>query len=237
MPSGQRRRRQAREIPSFNPLGLETLQRVLRERLEAARIDEFPPADFVGAGVYALYYVGPFDLYRPLVENKRQIPIYVGKAEAGNSGYGEPVDPTGGLKLIDRIRKHSRSVEESFHTLRTSDFRVRYLVIDDAWIVLAERALLREYRPVLWNTVVLGFGANEPGTARRNARSTWDTVHPGRPRAGSICNRLLTLAEMSEKIQLATAACSLGDDPAQASLIEEAKRLLKAANLAAQEKG
>jgi hypothetical protein len=204
------RRNNARNIQAFDPLSLKSLQEVLRERLEQVEPDVFPPSDFLGAGVYALYYVGNFDLYAPLRDSDCRVPIYVGKAEAGNSSYGEPADPND-FQLIKRIQKHADSVGEAGETLDIADFRCRYLRLDDAWIVLAERALLRDYRPVVWNTVMPGFGANAPGSDRQNARSIWDTIHPGRPRAGRLCNRRFTLAEMRERVGLAISASVLGE--------------------------
>jgi hypothetical protein len=213
------RRDQAREIEVFDPLSLKNLQEVLRERLERVEPDDFPPSDFLGAGVYALYYVGNFDLYEPLRDAERKVPIYVGKAEAGNSSYGEPAN-SDGFQLVNRIKKHADSVAEARQTLSVADFRIRYLPIDDAWIVLAERALLRDYRPVLWNTVMPGFGANAPGSDRQNARSIWDTIHPGRPRAGRLCNRRFTLEEMRERVCLAVAASVLPEGRERREAIE-----------------
>lgn len=191
------------EVPPpqiYDPLALGNIQRMLREELEARPLDTFPPEPFRGAGLYALYYVGDLAIYRPLEDGDRQVPLYVGKAEAGNSSYGEPTNEAG-FQLWNRVVKHARSVDEATVNLSVDDFRVRHLPLDDAWIVLGERALLRAYRPVLWNTLLPGFGANDPGTARRNARSIWDTVHPGRPRAGGMCNRRFTLDEMHERIE------------------------------------
>jgi hypothetical protein len=203
----------------FDPLALGNLQEVLRERLERAELDDFPASEFLGAGVYALYYAGDFDLYTPLRNTERKVPVYVGKAEAGNSSYGEPASPDG-FQLVNRIKKHADSVAEASQTLNVTDFKVRYLPLDDAWIVLAERALLRDYRPVLWNTVMPGFGANAPGSDRQNARSIWDTIHPGRPRAGRLCNRRFTLEEMRERVRLAVAASILEEGDERAAAIE-----------------
>jgi hypothetical protein len=210
----------ARQIDSFDPLGLENLQRVLRERLEKSSPERFPPAAFTGAGVYALYYVGGIKRYTPLVD--ADVPIYIGRAVAENSNYGDPAG-LNTLKLFNRIEKHARSVREASETLALDDFRVRFLVIDDAWIVLAERALLRAYRPVIWNAVMSGFGGNPSGTPRRNARSIWDTVHPGRSRAGNVCNRAFTLAEMLERIDLAIMASVTEDESQRADMIQRVK--------------
>jgi hypothetical protein len=201
----------------FNPLDPDSIGTMLRERLEKNDPQSFPPQPFRGAGLYALYYVGDtIQEYRPLVDEfnlGRGIPVYVGKAEAGSSNYryGPDYDAT---KLYKRIEKHANSISEverinGEQNLRLTDFRVRFLSLDDAWIVLGERALLRAYRPVLWNTIVNGFGSNPPGTARTNARSVWDTMHPGRDRAGQMPNRVMTLVEMRASNQ--RRRCDLSD--------------------------
>ncbi|WP_018784515.1 hypothetical protein [Micromonospora sp. CNB394] len=43
------RREQARQVEVFDPLALANLQEVLRERLERAELDDFPPRDFLRA--------------------------------------------------------------------------------------------------------------------------------------------------------------------------------------------
>lgn len=186
----------------YNPLDPKEIGRSLREKLEQQEALTFPPEKFAGAGLYAIYWAGDHPLYARL--RGTFVPLYVGKAEAGNSSYGFEPDYTRD-KLWRRIEKHSKSVSEvsrtdEADTLNLTDFRVRFLCLEDAWIVLGERALLAEYRPVLWNTIMNGFGSNPPGTARRNARSVWDTVHPGRERAGYLPNRGLTLEEMLARI-------------------------------------
>jgi len=216
----KRRKELARDLESFDPLAIPSLQELLRGKLEAQEPEDFPPEDFIGAGVYALYYVGDMELYKPLVESDCGVPIYVGKAEAGNSSTGEPTDPNG-LQLVNRIQKHAKSVQEASMYLSVEDFRVRYLPMDDAWIVLAERALLRDYRPVLWNVAMTGFGSNPPGTERKNARSIWDTIHPGRDRAGTLCNRRFTHAEMHERAELAIAASVQTDENKKERLLKK----------------
>ena len=187
---------------SFDPLRLDLLSRNLREALELReRIPFLPPERFVGAGLYAVYYTGGLPRYQTL--KNKDIPIYVGKAAAGNSNYGDPLSERS-TKLYERIAMHARSVQEvtaGGGDLAVGDFEIRYLLLDDVWIVLGERALLRAYAPVAWNALMSGFGANSPGTARRNARSEWDTIHPGRPRAGGICNRRFTRVEMEDHLR------------------------------------
>jgi hypothetical protein len=193
----------------FNPLSLDALQRILREELEAQPRQAFPLTRFTGPGVYALYYVGStFMPYVPLAGT--DVPVYVGKASAGDSSYGDPASAQG-LKLFNRVGNHASSIKQASHNLSITDFEARVLVVDDAWIVLTERALLRAYRPVLWNTLVRGFGANPSGGDRRNPRSTWDTVHPGRNRAGRLCNRLWTLEEILQHVKFAVNTSLLPD--------------------------
>ncbi|MCR6647294.1 MAG: Eco29kI family restriction endonuclease [Cellulomonas sp.] len=172
---------------------------MLRAQLEGRPRIALPPARFKGAGIYALYYTGAHALYAPLVGT--DVPVYVGKAEAGNSSYGDPTNEDD-FQLHERIRKHAGSIRAAVN-LDPTDFEVRYLPLDDAWIVLGERAILRAYRPVLWNTIMNGFGSNEPGTARANARSVWDTQHPGRRRAGNLCHRHWTFDEQVQRIERA----------------------------------
>lgn len=198
----------------FDPLRLDILSHNLREALDQRPRTAFPPPErFAGAGLYALYYTGSLNLYAGLRDT--DIPIYVGKAEAGNSSYGDPTNDDR-AKLYERIAKHARSVQEvADHdgNLKVSHFEVRYLLLDDVWIVLGERALLRAYAPVLWNTLMPGFGANPPGTARGNARSIWDTIHPGRPRAGKICNRRFTRSEIERRIRSGIEVSLTADGP------------------------
>ncbi|MFD4540427.1 Eco29kI family restriction endonuclease [Streptomyces bauhiniae] len=183
----------------FNPLGLSQLSENLRGAMEARpKVALAGLSQFAGAGLYALYYRGGLPIYQDL--HNTDIPLYVGKAEAGNSSYGDPPDEQK-PKLYKRIDKHRTSIDEATN-LSAEDFDVRYLPLDDVWIVLGERALLRAYSPVLWNTLLTGFGANPAGGARTNPRSFWDTLHPGRPRAAKYwCNRLLTRYEVEARVR------------------------------------
>lgn len=186
---------------AYNPLSEESLSESLRRKIEEQPLASFPPQAFRGAGLYALYYVGDLPIYSTLKQHDPPVPIYVGKAEAGSSSYGRPLSGTDATKLSDRIKDHARSIRQATENLRTEDFRVRYLVLSDAWIVLGESALLQAYYPVLWNTFVTGFGSNAAGTDRRNGRSIWDTLHGGRPRAGRLPpNRSYTRPEADQLV-------------------------------------
>ena len=151
------------------------------------------PQKFPGAGLYALYYVGPLEAYADIAPPRREpgdVPIYVGRARPPGARQGalglestasEPV-------LFDRLREHARSIdtvekyadEVSKPDLALSDFLCRHLVADDIWVPMGEALLIGHYRPV-WNVVVDGFGNHPPGGGRaRQAKSPWDTLHPGR---------------------------------------------------------
>ena len=104
------------------------------------------------------------------------------QGQADSSSYGRPLRH----RCNQAIGSHQAPCAvdtASDREYSQPDFRVRYLVMSDAWIALGELALLQAYYPVLWNTYVTGFGSNASGTDRRNGRSVWDTLHGGRPRA------------------------------------------------------
>ena len=139
---------------------------------------------FVGAGIYAIYYVGKLALYEPIAERNRRKrfawPIYVGKAVPAGSrqgGVGLGADP--GTVLYGRIQEHARSIEQA-ENLQVEDFHCRYLVVEDIWIPLGESLLIAKFSPV-WNKCLDGFGNNNPGSGRyKQQRSPWDVLHPGR---------------------------------------------------------
>ncbi|WP_280486517.1 Eco29kI family restriction endonuclease [Nocardia farcinica] len=171
----------------FNPLDMENLAQSIVTRME--QTDPTPLGDvktFTGAGVYAIYYKGPFKAYGMLSARNQEsctIPIYVGKGvpEGGRRGL-EVVGHAFTKKLSERIRKHARSIEQ-VENLDIEDFAVRWLVVEDIWIALGESAMIRRYKP-LWNAMLDGFGNNAPGVNRDNSvRSAWDTLHPGRSHA------------------------------------------------------
>jgi hypothetical protein len=167
----------------YNPLDKTHLgESVVRALLARAVVTMPPPAPFVGAGIYALYYMGDFSAYQRITEkNVRDawaMPIYVGKAVpagARRGGYGLSASP--GEVLYRRLREHATSIQQVTN-LALDDFRCRYLVVDDIWIPLAESLLISLFIP-LWNHHLDGFGNHDPGAGRYNQqRSAWDEVHP-----------------------------------------------------------
>ncbi len=137
--------------------------------------------DCAGAGIYAIYYAGPFEAYAPIASGRPTNPIYVGKAIPPGRRKGTmPGDGNQGVgqSLANRLGEHAESIQQT--TLRLSDFLYRALPVKDVWIPLAEQALIQMFRPV-WNLVVDGFGNHDPGAGRTSMMCPrWDTLHPGR---------------------------------------------------------
>jgi hypothetical protein len=176
--------------PPYNPLAKENLGKSVADALLERELGPLPPSDrFIAAGIYAVYYGGPFKAYAPLTEKNRtaakdgkaQTPIYIGKAVpagARKGGFGLGASP--GLVLCSRLAEHADTIREAKSTLDIDDFHSRYIAVEDIWIPLGESMLIEMFSPV-WNKVLDGFGNHDPGKGRyKQQRSFWDTVHPGR---------------------------------------------------------
>lgn len=156
------------------------------EFFDETPVHKMPPsASFVGTGVYALYYLGSFDLYARIASQNRETasqPIYVGKAippgwrTARSQEMDAPV-------LYRRLQEHSRSIQQATN-LGIDSFRCQFVIlggIESDLVVPVEAELIRRYSP-LWNSVIDGFGNHDPGSGRYNqAKSEWDVLHSGRP--------------------------------------------------------
>jgi hypothetical protein len=169
----------------YNPLDKTNLAKsILNALLEAREVSladlKKMPRD---PGVYALYYKGDFEAYRPLAllnANEARYPIYVGKASPEGSRKGSAVAAGTSKKgLRSRLGNHASSIRRT-PSLRIEDFSVRSLVVDEVWIDLGETVVIEYYSPV-WNLVVEGFGSNGVGSGRyKGMRPAWDELHPGR---------------------------------------------------------
>lgn len=169
----------------------EKFESVIQEAMRfmmASRVNSLPPEErFPGAGVYALYYSGPFQHYRYIaVANQKEAttPIYVGKAVPPGWRIGRAANRDGPnvRPLHRRLSEHSRNIND-VETLDVRSFQCRFMIlggIESDLISACEAQLIRQFRP-LWNTVVDGFGNHTPGEGRFDqARSEWDVLHPGR---------------------------------------------------------
>ncbi|BCB86082.1 hypothetical protein Psuf_033950 [Phytohabitans suffuscus] len=134
---------------------------------------------FYGAGVYGLYYNGPFDAYSEL--SRTEQPIYVGKADPADAEAKEAIGQ--GTKLFGRLNEHRRSIAKATSTLRVEDFECRFLIVQTGYQKAAEDYLINFFKPI-WNSEVkICFGLGKHGDdaeTRANKRSPWDTMHPGR---------------------------------------------------------
>lgn len=184
----------------FNPLDKRNLAESIADAMLERPVSPLPPPPFIGAGIYAIYYIGSFSLYKQIAQANRGDkfgqPIYVGKAVpagARKGGFGLDAEP--GKALYARLCDHTKSVEEASN-LNLSDFLCRFLVVDDIWIPLAESLLIERFSP-LWNMQIDGFGNHNPGKGRYNQqKSQWDTIHPGRAWAKRLLPNVQTEADM-----------------------------------------
>ena len=150
-------------------------------------VHPLPPADdFTGTGIYAIYYTGQHEHYKPYSELNRlsyNHPIYVGKAVPSGWRQARTSD-TGSLlsrELQRRLREHTKSIKLANFDI--DSFWCRFVIFENDvsdMIGTIEAALIKLNRPI-WNSVVDGFGNHDPGSGRyKQAKSDWDVLHPGR---------------------------------------------------------
>lgn len=184
----------------FDPLTPLELARSVERALLNEPLNPLPPSgSIVGGGVYCIYYSGPYEPYAPIASESPQIPIYVGSSTIQSRGVSDLLAPTERPLLYNRLRDHSRTLQQA-ENLRLDDFSCRLLLVDDIWAPRAEALLLSHFRP-LWNVVVEGFGLHEPGAARNSQpRSPWDELHPGRSWAARLGPSRRTSAEILQSV-------------------------------------
>ncbi len=201
----------------YNPLDLRRLAEGIARALLEQPVNPLPPTDnFSGSGIYVIYYTGQFSPYDPITERNRddklERPIYVGKGiHEGRRTGGGGFDPTEGAEVFERLKKHARSIAD-VENLDLGDFSCRYLVVAPVWIPLGEELLIRLFSP-LWNTVVTGFGNNDPGKRRyTQQRSIWDVLHPGRSWAAKCADNPRTQRKIVEAVARVLQRPQVGDD-------------------------
>lgn len=164
----------------FDPSAPDTIGRIIALTMVAQKrhpLSRIP--EFYGSGIYAIYYTGDYEAYKPL--SKSEHPIYVGKAD--------PNDPTAegavaqGVKLSARMREHAKNIGKATTTLSLSDFECRFLIVKSGFQSSAEKYLIDFFKPI-WNSetkICFGLGKHgDSALTRVNKRSPWDTLHPGR---------------------------------------------------------
>lgn len=138
-------------------------------------------AKFYGSGVYALYYKGDFATYDKI--SGKETPLYTGKADPKEKHATNPTEQ--GEKLWGRINEHRKSIAavSGQGGIDVEDFEIRYLVTASGFEVNAENLLIQYFKPI-WNKetkICFGIGKHgDDAKTRRNKKSPWDTLHPGR---------------------------------------------------------
>lgn len=154
-----------------------------------------------GAGVYLLYYRGPFPAYAPLTAKNASnfsVPIYVGKAEPKGGRTGIEQAATSQSLVSNRLNSHRKSIKAT--NLSLDHFWVRYLIVEVVWVGFCEKVLINRLVP-LWNSTLGGFGSNQPGKGREEqAFSGWDTLHPGRGSMQNLRGRVGDVAAIEARI-------------------------------------
>jgi len=132
---------------------------------------------FYGSGVYAIYYNGPADIYRPI--SGTETPIYVGKADPPTGAKTVIEQET---KLYSRLNEHRKNIEK-VQGIEIEDFECRALAVQSGYQAAAENHLIRLFWPIWNNETKILFGIGKHGdaaTTRANNKSPWDSIHPGR---------------------------------------------------------
>jgi hypothetical protein len=174
---------------SFDPANPDTIGRLVVLALlaqERVPLRELRPT--YGSGVYAIYYIGTHPVYAEIAST--ETPIYVGKADPD-----EPRAATSreqGVRLFGRLADHRDAIREvedhatqnaAVDCLRVDDFECRRLVCATNAQLVAERHLIEVFKPA-WNSETkICFGISKHGDnaqTRRNKKSPWDVLHPGR---------------------------------------------------------
>jgi hypothetical protein len=191
----------------YNPLDKFNLARSIKVELLTRPTDPLASVEHIkGAGVYVIYYTGPFPAYASLsranAKGAFKMPIYVGKAipKGGRKGGLTKDASVGGRALVDRLRQHAASIEEASN-LDLADFHVRHLVVDDIWIPLGENMLIEEFKPV-WNRAIDGFGNKDPGRRRATQyKSPWDVLHSGRKFAEKLADGGMSREFLAQRVK------------------------------------
>jgi hypothetical protein len=165
----------------FDPLAVENVGVTLAVELLEQKLLAMPPNEpFPGAGVYALYYSGRHPAYDSLLRldaGRFKYPVYIGKAAGESAKQGFNPHGSSKRRLFDRISQHAASIE-AVRNLSVDDFQCRVLILNDAYIALAEAVMIRLFRPP-WNG--MSFGSKVVGRYRMTGKPPlWDSLHPGR---------------------------------------------------------
>jgi hypothetical protein len=162
-------------------------------------LSQLAGSPFYGSGVYAIYYHGKKEKAYRIVSGT-ETPIYVGKANPGNP-QAETVEEQG-QALYSRLKEHSKSMANA--NLPLSDFFYRASPIQTGMQSAVEDFMIRLFRPVWNKEVKICYGIGKHGDSaqtRRNKRSPWDTMHPGRKWAAHTKSDQMNRREITAKME------------------------------------
>jgi Eco29kI restriction endonuclease. len=97
-------------------------------------VTQLPPTTrFHGTGVYAIYYIGNFELYKNIATKNRMEfaqPVYVGKAvpRGWRQARVESNLTEKTYELVGRLREHGRSIEQA-NNISIDDFYCRFMIL------------------------------------------------------------------------------------------------------------
>lgn len=161
-------------------------------------LSELTDAPFYGSGVYAIYYKGTSEkAYERL--SGTETPIYVGKSTPKNAN-AETVEDQG-QSLFTRLKEHAKNIAKT--NLACDDFEYRASPIQTGMQGAVEDFMIRLFRPIWNKEIKICFGLGKHGdsaTTRRNKRSPWDTMHPGREWAGQTVEDQMPRSEIEAMI-------------------------------------
>ncbi len=147
-----------------------------RKKLPLASLSDFR---MPGSGVYAIYYHGTaHETYQSI--SRTETPIYVGKADPEEPFADTP--ETQGFALHARLKEHARSIARASN-LKLADFEFRSANVQSGMQPAVEAFMIRLFKPIWNREVKICYGIGKHGDSadtRRNKRSPWDTMHPGR---------------------------------------------------------
>ena len=216
----------------FDPLAVENVGVTLAVELLEQPLRPLPPKrEFAGAGVYIIYYKGEHAAYKELrkLYAEEGAPVYVGSALRENAKNGFNPQPSNSTRLFTRLKQHAESIKEVESEgldpgFELSDFCCRFLVLNDAYILLAESVLITTFRPA-WNG--MGFGSKVVGEKRvKQEPSLWDSLHPGRggrPK-GTAPRGVTAKARIAKSIDELSTAPS---DPRSARMMDKIERFMR----------
>jgi len=162
-------------------------------------LDQIVDSPFFGSGVYAIYYRGKSTTaYLPL--SVTETPIYVGKTDPKNPD-AETVEEQG-QTIYKRLKEHSKNIDQT--DLLLEDFVYRAAPIQSGMQAAVEEFMIRLFRPI-WNKqtkICFGIGKHgDSASTRKNKRSPWDTMHPGRPWANRTAEDQKSKREIEKEIE------------------------------------